>query len=421
MKKVAFLFPGQGAQYVGMSKKICEMFPVAKQTFEEAGDILKFNLQKMCFDGSIEELTKTENTQPALLTASVAAFRVFSGEIGILPEYGAGHSLGEISALCCSGAMEFCDAVSLVRQRGKLMQEAVPLGVGSMAAISGIAKEVIEEECAKVSDSGKTVAVSNYNSPDQTVISGYAQAVKEAGANLKDKGAIVIPLKVSGPFHSPLMKPAAEKLKAELSKYSFMELKWQVISNVTALPYGQKENITDNLINQIIKPVRWRESMEYLDRQGVNLAVEMGPKTVLKNLMKKNVPGLKTLSYDAETDMENVKSELSETNQSPESGTEHGMDVLTKCIAIAVCTKNSNWDNDEYQKGVVESYHKIQAMKDGLAKESAEPSISQMKEALSLLHTIFVTKKVPEKEQTERFNEIFDSTGTRKLFSDFIA
>lgn len=415
MKKVAFLFPGQGAQYVGMSKKICEMFPAAEQTFEEANDILGFNLQNLCFDGSMEELTKTENTQPAILTASVAAFRVFMKEIGVLPEYTAGHSLGEISALCCSGAIDFCDALRLVRQRGKFMQEAVPLGIGSMAAVSGIKQNLIEEECKRASDNGKLVVVSNYNSPDQIVISGYAESVKAVETNLKEKGARVIPLKVSAPFHSPLMKPAAEKLNEELKKYSYKDFKWPVLSNVTAKPYGQKENIIDYLTKQIVNPVRWQESMKYLEKQGVNLVVEMGPRTVLKNLMRRNIPGLKALSYDVETDMEKVKTAFSETKQSPVNG----MNVITKCIAIAVCTKNRNFNNDEYQKGVVESYRKIQTMKDELVKESAEPTVDQLKEALSLLRTIFVTKKVPAEEQTERFNEIFDGTGTRELFPDF--
>jgi [acyl-carrier-protein] S-malonyltransferase len=415
MKKVAFLFPGQGAQYVGMSKKICEMFPAAEQTFEEANDLLGFNLQKLCFEGSMEELTKTENTQPAILTASVAAFRVYMQEIGIAPEYTVGHSLGEISALCCSGAIEFCDAVRLVRQRGKFMQEAVPLGLGIMAAVSGIEQSEIEEECRRVSDNGKTVVVSNYNSKAQIVISGHVESVKAVETNLKEKGASVIILRVSAPFHSPLMKPAADNFKEELNKYSYKDFKWPVLSNVTALPYGQKENIIDNLTNQIVQPVRWQESMEYLHKHGVNLAVEMGPKTVLKNLMKGNIPGLKTLSYDVETDMEDVKRELTGTQQLP--GT--GMDVITKCIAIAVCTKNHNFNNDEYQKGVVENYRKIQSMKDELVKETAEPTVGQMKEALSLLRTIFITKKTPAEEQTERFNEIFDNTGTRELVSNF--
>lgn len=415
MRKVAFLFPGQGSQYIGMSKKICELYPVAARTFEEANDILGFNLQRLCFEGEIEELTKTENTQPALLTASVAAFRVFMKEIGVEPAFLAGHSLGEISALCCAGAIDFKDAVALVRKRGRFMAEAVPHGVGSMAAISRSDRQTIEEECRKVTEAGGLVIASNFNSPDQIVISGYAESVEKAGNALREKGARVIPLKVSGPFHSPLMKPASDKLNAELKKYKFNDLKWPVISNYTARPYEGKEKIVENLTMQIMSAVKWQDSMEYMSENGVNLAIEMGPRNVLKNLMRKNAPAIKALAFDVETDLEAVKLEFSDVAKSNISRT----DVLTKCIAIAVCTKNRNFNNDEYQKGVVENYRKIQAMKDEAEKNSTEPTIAQLKEALSLLKTIFETKKVPKEEQEERFNQIFDETGTRELFADF--
>lgn len=418
MHKIAFLFPGQGSQYVGMSKKICDMSTVAGQTFEEADDMLGYDLKKLCFEGSMEELTKTENTQPALLTASVAAFRVFMQEIGILPEYTAGHSLGEYSALCCAGALEFRDAVRIVRQRGRFMQEAVTVGVGSMAAVSGIGQSEIEDECKAISGEGQLVVVSNYNSPEQIVVSGHQGAVSLVCTKLKEKGARVIPLKVSAPFHSPLMKPAADRLKIELKKYEFGEFKWPVLSNVTARPYHGNTEIIEYLTEQIVKPVRWQSSMEYLWKQGINLAIEMGPQTVLKNLMKKNAPGIKALSYDVETDMRDIKQELSSKEQSAGKVKEQGINIITKCIAIAVCTKNRNWDDDEYQKGVVEPYRKIVRMKEELGENGTEPTARQIKEAIGLIRQIFITKKTPVDEQTERFNEIFEIAGNRDLFAD---
>lgn len=416
MKKVAFLFPGQGAQYIGMSKKLCEMFPEASNTFDEASDVLGFDLKRLCFDGDIRELTKTENTQPAILTASVAAFRVFMKEIGVNPSYAAGHSLGEISALCCSGAIKFSDAVSLVRQRGKLMQEAVPLGMGGMAAANGLQQAEIEEVCRTISENNQLVVASNLNSKTQIVISGYAEAVRKAGDGLRKKGATVIPLRVSAPFHSPLMQPAADKFGEVLKGYSFSDFKWPVLSNVTAAPYENKDEIQSLLTKQIISPVRWLESMEYLDKNGVELAIEMGPKTVLKNLMKDCAPKMKTLSYDPDTDMDAVKSAFSNKAEKPYAD---GMKVLTKCIAMAVCTKNRNFNNDEYDKGVVENYRKLVSMKEGLVKVNEEPTVSQIKEALTLLRTIFVTKKVPDDEQRERFDEIIDETGIRGLVDSF--
>lgn len=409
MEKTAFLFPGQGAQYIGMSKKMCEIFPDARRTFEEADDALGFNLQRMCFEGDAGELTKTENAQPAILTASVAAYRAFMREIGVKPSYGAGHSLGEISALCCCGAIAFADAVVLVKKRGKFMQEAVPEGMGAMTAIMGISPEEIQKACKAVSEKGEIVTISNYNSQRQTVISGSTHAVEEAAKALEEKGAAAVPLKVSAPFHSPLMQPAADMFGKELAKCAFGDFDWPVISNVTAMPYKNSGDIPQYLEKQIVSPVRWLESMQYIQNNGVTFAVEMGPKKVLKDLLK-NSP-IKVLSFDVETDMEAVKSKFS---KEPKTSAD-GMGLLTKCIAEAVCTKNRNFNNDEYETGVVAPYRELTAMKEEIVSESYEPSVDQMKKAVNLLHTIFTAKKVPKTEQDERFAEVFSTTGTENL------
>ncbi len=415
MNKVVLLFPGQGSQYVGMGKALCESFTEARETFEEANEALGFDLGKLCFEGDMEELTKTENTQPAILTASMAAFRVYMKEIGIEPAYTAGHSLGEFAALCCSGAVKFSDAVKIVRQRGKFMQQAVAVGVGGMAAVSGIGQSTIEDECGKASKGGKLVVVSNYNSPDQIVISGHLEAVEEAGAKLKALGARVIPLKVSAPFHSPLMQPAADLLNEELSKYTYYDLKYPVLSNYTALPYQGKESIIDNLTKQIVQPVRWQASMQYLKVEGVNLGVELGPQTVLRNLMKKNAPEIKTYSYDNDEDVKAVKRKL----LSGEQDIENGMEVITKCIAAAICTKNSNWDEQAYQKGVVEPYRKIKNLKEEIIKENRQPSIEEVGQALNMLKSVLLTKMLPTEEQKEYINKILEETKTKELFKNF--
>ncbi|MCX8132085.1 MAG: ACP S-malonyltransferase [Clostridia bacterium] len=420
MKKIALLFPGQGSQYVGMAKNLCDLYTEAREIFQEANETLGFDLKKLCFEGSMEELTKTENTQPALLTASVAAFRVYMKEIGIEPEFAAGHSLGEFSALCCAGGINFSDAVRIVRQRGKFMQEAVPVGLGGMAAVSGVDKSVIEDVCVRASINGKTVVVSNYNSPDQIVISGHSEAVKEAGEKLTSLGARIIPLKVSAPFHSPLMKPAAEKLMEEMGKYSYNELKFPVVSNVTAMPYPGSVSIIEYLSKQIVQPVRWQPSMEFVQKQGVELAIELGPQTVLRNLMKKNAPGIKTFSYDVDSDVQAAKKLLSSDGSGVED-IKQGMSVITKCIATAVSTKNSNWDEQEYQKGVVEPYRKMTNLRDELEKEGRQPTIEEVREALDMLKNVLNTKKVPASEQMERLNKILETTGTKDLFKDYTA
>lgn len=415
MKRIALLFPGQGSQYVGMAKNLIESFYEAKETFEEANSALGFDIKKLCIEGSIEDLTKTENTQPAILTASIAAYRVYMKEIGIEPVYTAGHSLGEFSALCCSGSIKLSDALKIVRRRGKFMQEAVPIGVGGMSAISGIRQDIIEAECLKASKDGKMVVVSNYNSVEQIVISGNIEAVNEAGEILKGLGASVVPLKVSAPFHSPLMQPAADKLNEELHKYSYGELKHKVISNVTAHPYLGKENIIEYLTKQIVQPVRWQSSMDFIQKQGIDLAVELGPKTVLKNLMKKNAPNIKTFSFDNQSDVQVLRKQFTDDGE----GIEKGLDVITKCIAIAVCTKNNNWDDNEYQKGVIDPYRKVKNNKDDIVKENRLPTSDEVLIALNMLKSVLNTKKIDAQESRKLFEEIFQATKTTEMFQNF--
>jgi len=415
MKKIVFLFPGQGSQFVGMGKHLCENFASARMAFEEAGDALGFDLKKLCFEGDSDELTKTENAQPAILTSSIAALRVYMEEIGLEPMACMGHSLGEFSALVCAGGMEFKDALKIVRVRGQLMQEAVPIGVGAMAAITKIESSIIEEECKKLSIDGKVVVISNYNSPGQYVISGHTGVVTDAVEKLKEMGARAVPLKVSAPFHCPLMKPAADKLKEELEKYNYNPLKYPVISNVTALPYEGHEKIVENLFIQMVKAVRWQESMEYLKKLGIDIAVELGPQVVLKNLTKKNAPDIKVFSYDKEEDVKALKDEL-KVDASSQKNTPM---VISRCLAIAVCTQNHNWNDDEYQKGVVQPYRKIQKLQEELDKTTRKPTVEEMREALEMLRSVFETKKTPIEEQVERYNQIFAETGTKELFPDF--
>lgn len=416
MKKVAFLFPGQGSQYVGMAKSLCNSFKAAKDTFEEAGEAIGFDIAKLCFEGSIEELTKTENTQPAILTASVAAYRVYMSEIGVEPACAAGHSLGEISALCCAGGINFSDAVKIVRQRGKFMQEAVPAGIGGMAAIIGAGKDTIEAECKNATHNGKQVTVANFNSPEQIVISGNIEAVNEAGEKLSSAGAVVIPLKVSAPFHCSLMQQASDKLSEELKKYNFNELKFPVIANLTAQPYPNKDNIIEYLTKQIVSPVKWQSSMEYIQKSSSDLAVELGPKTVLRGLMKKNVPSLITYSYDDESDVQNLKKHIS----SNEKAVNNGLEIITKCIAAAICSKNSNWDEQEYQKGVVEPYRNVKQMKDEMVKADRQPSNDEVIKALNMLKSVLVTKKIPDEEQSQDFTEILCEPDMKQMFAEFV-
>ncbi|PEC24851.1 MULTISPECIES: ACP S-malonyltransferase [Bacillus] len=409
MGKLAFLFSGQGSQYVGMGKQLYESFPIARQTFEEANDVLSFNLKKLCFEGDIDTLTQTENAQPAILTVSTAAYRVYMNEIGIMPDYMAGHSLGEISALSCAGAIDFKDAVKIARRRGQLMQEAVMAREGGMLAIIGLGRKIVEEASKQFSKKGNLVVVSNSNSAEQHVISGHSTAIEEAGKYLQSIGAKLIPVKVSAPFHSPLMQPAADKFYYELQEYKFNNLNVNVISNVTAQLYPNKDSIIDYLVKQVVYPVEWKKSMDYLDSQNTEFAVEMGPNEVLTKLMKKNIPYIKTIPTDIDLNIESLKKEIKSRKYVPQ--------FILRCLGIAVSTPNFNWNEEEYQQGVVEPYRKMKEIQENLEREGKEAEISHMKEAIDLLLLIFKSKKTPIEERKSRLNQLFLDTNTQYLFT----
>ena len=287
---IAFVFPGQGSQSIGMGLEFYNQFPVAKQVFEEACDTLNFNLAKLCFEGDLEELSLTANAQPALLTASIAALKVLIQETDFKSDFVAGHSLGEYSALVASGALAFNDAVRTVRKRGEFMQSAVPVGLGSMAAVMGLTKKDIEDICDKVSTEEYIVSPANYNSPQQIVISGNKEAVETATEMLKEAGAKrVVPLTVSAPFHCSLMSKAAEDLSGALNKIEVTKLNVPIVTNVEAVANSDESRIKDLLVEQVVKPVRWFESVEYLYNQNVNTFIEIGPGNVLSGLIRRTV------------------------------------------------------------------------------------------------------------------------------------
>jgi len=303
MKPTAFIFPGQGSQYVGMGKELFENFSVAKRVFEEADDALHFSASSLCFKGPEDALKLTENTQPAILTTSVGALRVLEAEKGMTPQFTAGHSLGEYSALVASGALSFPEAVKTVRLRGKFMQEAVPVGEGAMAAVLGMEREQIEEICEACS-SGEVLAPANFNCPGQIVIAGHSKAVERAIERIKQGGKKAVLLPVSAPFHSPLMKPAGERLEKALEEISVRDLKIPVVTNVEAEVNHSKDRVKGLLVAQVSSPVRWEESMRKMIDKGVEQVLEIGPGKVLSGLMKridhrietKNLEDLQTLN-----------------------------------------------------------------------------------------------------------------------------
>jgi [acyl-carrier-protein] S-malonyltransferase len=313
MSKLVMMFPGQASQYPGMGKDLAEKFPAARAVFDEADKALGFSISKMCFEGSEEDLKQTANTQPAILTVSVAAFRVLTGKdggLGITPDFVAGHSLGEYSALVASGSLSFSEAVKLVRQRGTFMQEAVPAGEGAMAAIMGLSPGQVAEVCRRAAD-GQIVSAANLNSPEQTVISGNAAAVKRAVELASQDGAKrAVILQVSAPFHCAMMQPMQARMEPLLKAAKFNDLKTPMVTNVDADIITEGKDARDALVRQLTLPVRWEESVRALIEQGATSFVEVGPGRVLSGLLRQIDRSVHSMNVEDEATLRAAQTKL---------------------------------------------------------------------------------------------------------------
>ncbi|SET16546.1 ACP S-malonyltransferase [Paenibacillus sp. NFR01] len=299
MGTIAFVFPGQGAQAVGMGKDVYDALPQSREIFEKGDAALGFELSRLVFEGPDSDLKQTANTQPALLTASVAYLEALKGH-GLTPAYVAGHSLGEYSALVAAGVLEYEDAVRLVRLRGRFMEEAVPGGQGAMAAVLGAERDALAALCSDIAAAGTPVELANVNCPGQIVVSGSAEGVNAVVERVKEAGGKrAIPLEVSGPFHSSLMKEAAVRLEAELQKVTFRAPSVPVVVNVTAEPVTDPEEIRSLLVKQVYSPVLWQDSVERLIAAGVDTFVEIGSGSVLAGLIRKIDKTVKVINVNS--------------------------------------------------------------------------------------------------------------------------
>lgn len=306
MSNVAFLFPGQGSQFTGMGKSLADAHEVARRTFEEADEALGFPLSRLCFEGPDDALKQTENTQPAILTVSVAAYRVLAG-FGVRASFVAGHSLGEYSALVAAGSLAFADAVGLVRRRGQYMQEAVPAGVGAMAALLKLPAEALDGVLAEAAQ-GEVVSAANLNSPDQVVIAGHAAAVQRAMEAAKAAGARrAVLLPVSAPFHCVLMKPAQDRLGPDLEATPFADLEVPLVNNVAARVVRTGGEAREGLRQQVSSPVRWVDCVRTLAAEGVTRFIEVGPGAVLNGLLRNIDPGLTGAKFGEAGDEEALR------------------------------------------------------------------------------------------------------------------
>ena len=414
MLKSVFFFPGVGSQYVGMSKTLYQEFPIFRETLEEAGDLLKINIADICFlKENKKELDRLENTQSILLAMSTASFRVFEQEIGMNADYCMGHSLGEYSALCSAGVFSFKEAVQLVRRRGEIVSETVSTLGGTMMWVINLDVEIVEEICTAFSqeaqETGRGVYISAYDSPRQSSISGHTKVLMKAAKKLEKAGAIVYPLKFSGPFHSPLMHEAQQQMKNLLETMAFQEPKYKIIANHNAQPYQNAGSVPENLSRQLVSPIRWRHSIQYLLQHDVRIAVEMGPKNVLKFLTKKNTDKIHTYTTDSLKDLELLGKELlvHESDYLP---------MMGKCLGAAVGTKNHCFENETYRERVIKPYRKIQSLYNKWKTNPQAPTKEHLKETATTLKAILNAKQVPLEEQELWFKRIFGN----KVSHDFL-
>ena len=310
----ALLFPGQGSQIIGMGSEFFNNFTKVKKIFKEADEKLNFNISKIILNGPEDKLTLTQNTQPAILTVSYSIFQILKDEFNFdlkQIKFFAGHSLGEYSALVCAGSLTFHDALYLLYERGKAMQEAVPLGKGAMIAVLGINIHEVKELILKFQNNRTGICeIANDNAKGQVIISGDSESIKKFQLFIKEKKIKSIPLKVSAPFHCSLMKSAAESMREKINNTNFIDPKFNIISNVKALPETDAKNIKNLLIDQIFKTVKWRESIIYISNKGVSNFIEIGPGKVLNGMVKRTLTNVKSFSINSIADIKNLVNEF---------------------------------------------------------------------------------------------------------------
>jgi len=414
MDKIAIMFPGQASQYAGMGKKWYERYSEVKECFDQASEIMKTDMGKLCFQGPSKQLQATENAQAAIFTVSMGMYRAFLTEEEIEPTYLAGHSLGEISALTAAGVFKFEDALKIVKARGHGMARCSHDVKMGMYAVQNISSRQVEKAMLQFEFDQYGVQIANYNTPYQTVLSGKLDGLKTIEKQLKESGARVIPLNVSGPFHSTFMQPAAGALKEALQSVKADHMKIPVISGKTGTFYASEQDFGEALMEQLVNPVRWDKVVNLLKEQGTAVWIEMGPKDVLKKFIQNSINHPCTYAYDKEPDLEPCRLQLDRVKQMKKQMP----GFIGLCMGAAVCVRNTNWDNDSYQEGVVKPYKELQVLLETVEKEERTPIESEMRTALQFLKKIFAVKGVSLEEQKERICHIFEITGTKTLFAE---
>jgi len=400
--KIGLLFPGQGAQYPGMGYLLYQTESIVRRIFEEISDACKIDVAKLCFSSSDDELKKTENSQIAIFTVSMANYHHCIQYINE-PYVLAGHSLGEISALTAAGALPLCEAARLVYRRGLIMGKITNNDLGKMHAVIGLRTHIVEEIVDRMDN--PNIQIACYNTPNQTIVAGSQDLLRLVGEEVGKYGANIVELQTEAPFHTSFMKAVSEEFAEVLREQKFSAIKYDVISSVDGYLYTNTSSIMENLNKQISSPVRWKECMVQIIDKQPNLVIDMGPGRVVESMIKWT--GLKCYSVEENLDsIKNIK-------------TEWIIHTLKRCMGIAVCTPNKNWDTDAYNSGAIKPYQMIETMANDM-ESTKKSNGDEIVKALELLREIFLTKMVNPEEQKERFVQLCDETGYDKIINIFI-
>ncbi len=400
--KVGVLFPGQGSQYLEMCKSLYDRCETVRKTFLEASEILDVDFVKLFVKEKSRLITKSDLVQPAVVTASIACYRTFLEKYHKLPSLGAGHSLGEYSALTASGCLTFEDTLRIVKKRGEFMHaytETLRERPQGMIAVSGVSTEIIQEECDK--EHSNYVFVANYNSPKQAVLSGELKAMEPIVTRLEKMGAVVVKLNLNGAFHSPFMKGVGQEMIQEIKRTQFHEFLFPVISNVTAKPHTL-DKIQETLITQISGSVQWINTIHYIEDQGINCYIDMGPGTILKKLNGRFSDEIQKKTFSFEEDEKLLEVYLGQREDEKSL-----LDIIKTCYVTIVCTKNCKcYKKEEYEEKVIKPSQKIKETYLALKNNEITLTEDEVRAFIMLTNTVLIAKGIPEEERSMRFNTI---------------
>lgn len=401
MERIALVFPGQGSQYVGMGEKLCAKHKIARDVYDEANEVLGYDLKSICFKGRVSELNRISNMFPAILTTSYAIFKVYMEEVGIEPACMAGHSLGEITALVSSEAISFADALKLIQFRSELAMQVKEQTHGILGIIDNLECDRVERICNDSRACAKQVDIACYNAMNQLVLAGVEDAVLDAGAEAQKLNASFTPLLYSPPFHSLLMKDIIPIFKNKLMEIDIENTRWPVVSNIDCSIYSNKEQIINNMAEQLRLPVQWHKTMQVFENYSVDTVIESGPLALISNLAERYNKNFCIYSFGQENDRENLMNQPGQSKK--ESDYCH---IVKACMTAAVAAPNKNENILEYSDGVVTPYNNIKEIYIKRVNKKDSFTLEDAKNAVAMLLSVYRTKEFPKELQKKRLGEI---------------